>query len=138
MAIGRTFRESFAKAMRSRELDSKPDLPEDTGELLDRLVTPGARPLRPGPRGVPARRHAGGGRARGPRSTPGSCDELRALAIDGDGTDGLVRTYKSVDTCAAEFEAETPYYYSAYERGHNPPRPDERRYAGGGSASPRS
>ena len=40
MAIGRTFRESFAKAMRSRELDSKPDLPDDTGELLDRLVTP--------------------------------------------------------------------------------------------------
>src|SRR4051794_8813801 len=40
MAIGRTFRESFAKAMRSRELDSQPDLPGDTGELLDRLVTP--------------------------------------------------------------------------------------------------
>src|SRR4051794_9472838 len=31
MAIGRTFRESFAKAMRSRELDSHPDLPGDTG-----------------------------------------------------------------------------------------------------------
>ena len=27
MAIGRTFRESFAKAMRSRELDSRPELP---------------------------------------------------------------------------------------------------------------
>ena len=31
-----------------------------------------------------------------------------------------VRTYKAVDTCAAEFEAATPYYYSAHER----PRPD--------------
>ncbi|MCA1840073.1 MAG: carbamoyl-phosphate synthase large subunit, partial [Actinobacteria bacterium] len=28
---------------------------------------------------------------------------------------GLVTTYKTVDTCAAEFEAETPYYYSTYE-----------------------
>ena len=29
---------------------------------------------------------------------------------------GVVPTYKRVDTCAAEFEAYTPYYYSAYER----------------------
>jgi carbamoyl-phosphate synthase large subunit len=29
---------------------------------------------------------------------------------------GIVPTFKSVDTCAAEFEAYTPYYYSAYER----------------------
>ncbi|KPJ63764.1 carbamoyl phosphate synthase large subunit [candidate division KD3-62 bacterium DG_56] len=28
---------------------------------------------------------------------------------------GLSPVYKMVDTCAAEFEAETPYYYSAYE-----------------------
>ncbi len=28
---------------------------------------------------------------------------------------GIVATYKSVDTCAAEFEAYTPYYYSTYE-----------------------
>jgi carbamoyl-phosphate synthase large subunit len=28
---------------------------------------------------------------------------------------GLVPTYKLVDTCAAEFEAYTPYYYSTYE-----------------------
>ena len=28
---------------------------------------------------------------------------------------GVVPVYKSVDTCAAEFEAETPYYYSTYE-----------------------
>ena len=38
--------------------------------------------------------------------------ELRELATEGDGTDGLERTYRSVDTCAAEFEARTPYYYS--------------------------
>ncbi len=28
---------------------------------------------------------------------------------------GIVTTYKLVDTCAAEFEAYTPYYYSTYE-----------------------
>ena len=30
MAIGRTFRESFAKAMRSRELDEPADIPAST------------------------------------------------------------------------------------------------------------
>jgi carbamoyl-phosphate synthase large subunit len=28
---------------------------------------------------------------------------------------GIIPTYKTVDTCAAEFEALTPYYYSTYE-----------------------
>jgi carbamoyl-phosphate synthase large subunit len=28
---------------------------------------------------------------------------------------GVLSTYKMVDTCAAEFKAETPYYYSTYE-----------------------
>jgi carbamoyl-phosphate synthase large subunit len=28
---------------------------------------------------------------------------------------GIVPTFKTVDTCAAEFEATTPYYYSTYE-----------------------
>ncbi len=28
---------------------------------------------------------------------------------------GVIASYKSVDTCAAEFEAYTPYYYSTYE-----------------------
>ncbi len=29
---------------------------------------------------------------------------------------GIVPTFKMVDTCAAEFEAETPYYYSTYDQ----------------------
>ncbi|GIV25595.1 MAG: carbamoyl-phosphate synthase (glutamine-hydrolyzing) [Bacteroidia bacterium] len=29
---------------------------------------------------------------------------------------GIRRVYKRVDTCAAEFEAQTPYYYSTFER----------------------
>ena len=28
----------------------------------------------------------------------------------------VLPVYKTIDTCAAEFEAETPYHYSTYER----------------------
>ena len=28
---------------------------------------------------------------------------------------GITRVYKMVDTCSAEFEAKTPYYYSTFE-----------------------
>ncbi|OGW64548.1 MAG: carbamoyl phosphate synthase large subunit, partial [Nitrospirae bacterium RIFCSPLOWO2_02_FULL_62_14] len=42
-----------------------------------------------------------------------------------DGTTGGV-TYKRVDTCAAEFEAQTPYLYSTYERTCEA-RPTERK-----------
>jgi carbamoyl-phosphate synthase large subunit len=37
--------------------------------------------------------------------------EIRALRFDR----GITPDYKLVDTCAAEFEAYTPYYYSTYE-----------------------
>ena len=40
-------------------------------------------------------------------------DEVRALRKKL----GLVPSYRLVDTCAAEFEAYTPYYYSTYDRG---------------------
>jgi carbamoyl-phosphate synthase large subunit len=42
---------------------------------------------------------------------------------------GIVATFKAVDTCAAEFEAYTPYYYSTYEdEDETPPKkPDKRR-----------
>jgi carbamoyl-phosphate synthase large subunit len=40
-------------------------------------------------------------------------DEIRALRKK----IGLVPSYRLVDTCAAEFEAYTPYYYSTYDRG---------------------
>jgi carbamoyl-phosphate synthase large subunit len=119
MAIGRTFRESFAKAMRSRELDTTPEPPADDEELLEAIAVPSAGRfdlvLEAFSRGIEV------------EAVHERClvdrwflRELRALALEGDGTDGLVRTYKSVDTCAAEFEAATPYYYSAHER----PGPD--------------
>jgi carbamoyl-phosphate synthase large subunit len=42
---------------------------------------------------------------------------------------GIVATFKQVDTCAAEFEAHTPNYYSTYEmEDETPPRnPDKQR-----------
>jgi carbamoyl-phosphate synthase large subunit len=115
MAIGRTFRESFSKAMRSRELDTDPDIPDSTGELLERLSTPSPDRfdlIRAGfERGVELERIQ-----EATMIDPWFLRELRALATEGDGTDGLERTYRSVDTCAAEFEARTPYFYSAHER----------------------
>ncbi len=115
MAIGRTFRESFAKAMRSRELDEPAEIPEDTEDLLERLETPSADRFdliaeafrrEVSPEEVNRRTHVDLWFLR----------ELEALARDGDGTEGLQRTFKAVDTCAAEFEARTPYFYSSHER----------------------
>ncbi|MCR5630295.1 carbamoyl-phosphate synthase large subunit [Eubacterium sp.] len=37
-------------------------------------------------------------------------EEVKKLRLD----NGIVAVYKMVDTCAAEFEAETPYYYSCF------------------------
>jgi len=37
---------------------------------------------------------------------------------------GLVPSYRLVDTCAAEFEAYTPYYYSTYDRGDDEVKKD--------------
>src|SRR6201986_3293091 len=47
-------------------------------------------------------------------------DEIRALRKKL----GLVPSYRLVDTCAAEFEAYTPYYYSTYDRGDDEVRKD--------------
>jgi carbamoyl-phosphate synthase large subunit len=115
MAIGRTFRESFAKAMRSRELDTPAEPPAADEELLEAIAKPCAERfdliLEAFRRGLEV------------EAVHERCltdrwflRELRALALEGDGTEGLTRTYKAVDTCAAEFEAATPYYYSAHER----------------------
>src|SRR6476620_1377613 len=38
---------------------------------------------------------------------------------------GLVPSFRLVDTCAAEFEAYTPYYYSTYDRGDDEVRPSD-------------
>jgi carbamoyl-phosphate synthase large subunit len=43
--------------------------------------------------------------------TDSTSDEVRALRR----AKGVVTTFKTVDTCAAEFDAATPYHYSTYE-----------------------
>src|SRR5512133_3603482 len=50
-------------------------------------------------------------------------DEIRALRKQ----QGLVPSYRLVDTCAAEFEAYTPYYYSTYDRGDDEVKPGDRK-----------
>ncbi len=50
-------------------------------------------------------------------------DEIRALRRQ----QGLLPSYRLVDTCAAEFEAYTPYYYSTYDRGDDEVKPGDRR-----------
>lgn len=40
---------------------------------------------------------------------------------------GIEPTFKTVDTCAAEFPAQTPYYYSTYEQGENESRVSDRK-----------
>src|SRR3954451_19708201 len=40
---------------------------------------------------------------------------------------GLLPSFRLVDTCAAEFEAYTPYYYSTYDRGDDEVRPSDKK-----------
>jgi carbamoyl-phosphate synthase large subunit len=40
---------------------------------------------------------------------------------------GIKRVYKLVDTCAAEFEAQTPYYYSTFEDENESVRSDKKK-----------
>jgi carbamoyl-phosphate synthase large subunit len=115
MAIGRTFKQAFAKALRSRELDQRVCVPDGDEELLAAVAIPGPErfdlvleALRRGttPETLHERTHVDLWFLR----------ELQELALDPDAAEAGERTFKSVDTCAAEFAARTPYYYSARER----------------------
>jgi carbamoyl-phosphate synthase large subunit len=149
MAIGRTFKQAFMKALRSRELDAKLRPPADDEELLTRLETPSHdryellwEALRRGhavqdlhdrtaihpwfldqfEQLVAAERDSGEG-ALARKKDLGFSDEQAGATRAERIAAGLRPAYKSVDTCAAEFQAETPYFYSAYERA----------FAGGGA-----
>ena len=115
MAIGRTFKQAFVKAWHSRELDVKPAPPDDDAELLTRLERPTHdryellyAAIQRGVPGDELHRRTG--------IDPWFLAEIAPLARGQNPEQGLVRTFKAVDTCAAEFEAATPYYYSAWER----------------------
>ncbi|MDA7977190.1 MAG: carbamoyl-phosphate synthase large subunit [Pirellulales bacterium] len=181
MAIGRTFKESFQKALRGLEVgrfgfgcDEKdlwgtPEQPT-LDEIRPKLATPG--PVRPWYLRYAIK--SGMSQAEifelthiDPWFLDNLCeiveleDELRALGglkhVDADlvrkakrfgfsdrqlshlleATEteirsyrkslGVVATFKSVDTCAAEFEAYTPYYYSTYEDEDETPVKDPER-----------
>ena len=119
MSIGRTFRQSFAKGLASRELDAVTKVPDSDEELLAQIEVP-----------TPERIDlimAGLGRGVSVEQVherthidPWFLRELELLALDGDGGEGGDLVYNSVDTCAAEFEARTPYYYSSREAAGSP------------------
>jgi carbamoyl-phosphate synthase large subunit len=114
MAIGRTFKQAFVKAMRSRELDVLEEPPEGE-DLLARLESPSHDRYELIFEAV-RRGHAVDELCRRTGIDPWFMSEMAALARGEDPQAGLERSFKSVDTCAAEFEAETPYYYSGWER----------------------
>jgi carbamoyl-phosphate synthase large subunit len=115
MAIGSTFQQAFAKALRSRELDKTPALASiSDAQLLESLATPAAdryetvlELLRRGV-GIDAVHEQ-------TRIDRWFLSELQALARDPGAPFAGQRSFRSVDTCAAEFPARTPYYYSGWE-----------------------
>jgi carbamoyl-phosphate synthase large subunit len=116
MAIGRTFQQAFAKALRSRELDKPPCLDAvGEAELLESLRTPGADRFE-----VVLELLARGVSVEQVRERAlidlWFLRELQALALDPEAPFAGERSFRSVDTCAAEFPARTPYYYSGWER----------------------
>jgi carbamoyl-phosphate synthase large subunit len=116
MAIGRTFGQAFLKAMRSRELDvAAADLDVPLEALLERVARPGASRF---DELLEAIRR---GASTEQLSQATSIDtwflrEFEMLVHSPEAAFAGVRCYKSVDTCAAEFAATTPYHYSAWER----------------------
>jgi carbamoyl-phosphate synthase large subunit len=115
MAIGRTFQQAFAKALRSRELDKPPCLQKDSEEvLLGRLKKPTPDRIET----VLELLRRGTSVAEVHERTlidPWFLSELQALALDPGGACAGERSFRAVDTCAAEFPARTPYYYSGWE-----------------------
>ncbi|MCW3040087.1 MAG: carbamoyl-phosphate synthase, large subunit, partial [Solirubrobacterales bacterium] len=116
MAMGRTFGQAFAKAMRSRELDTVPHVESMSTEVLvESLARPSSDRydilLEAFRRGVSLEAV----------QEQTFIDmwflrELQALALEPEEVFAGFRSFKSVDTCAAEFPASTPYFYSGWER----------------------
>jgi carbamoyl-phosphate synthase large subunit len=116
MAIGRTFQQAFAKALQSRELDKPPAVAElSEQQLLARLERPWPdryevvlELLRRGTDLEAVHELT--------KIDPWFLAELRAIALDPQAPFAGERSFMSVDTCAAEFPARTPYFYSGWER----------------------
>jgi carbamoyl-phosphate synthase large subunit len=116
MAIGRTFGQAFLKAMRSRELDAPPKLDVlEAPDLLMMLDRPASDRfdviLEAFRKGATIEQVHGKTEV-----DPWFLRELEALARDPEAPFAGERSFKAVDTCAAEFAAQTPYFYSGWER----------------------
>src|SRR2546426_7408435 len=109
MAIERTFEGALAKALRSLEQRRPAAAELDDPELVevpnDRRLFALVHGLERGASPEELARRSGIDRW--------FLDRIQAM-VSAPAADGPV-TYKLVDTCAAEFEAETPYYYSCRE-----------------------
>ena len=115
MAIGRTFKQAFAKALRSRELDLRPVSASDDRALLEAIAEAG--PERFDHLLEALRRGTGIDEIHAATSIDRwFLRELAELVADPEAPFAGGRSFKSVDTCAAEFAAQTPYYYSGWER----------------------
>jgi len=182
MAIGRTFKESFQKALRGLEVgafgfgsDSKDlwytDRRPDEEEIRNKLSRPNAErvwyiryamlsgmsideiysitridewfldqlhelvEMENYLRGIGSLAAVDAATIRQAKQAGFSDRQLATLLNSDDGeirewrkARGIIATYKSVDTCAAEFEAYTPYYYSSYEsESEIPPKGEKKR-----------
>jgi carbamoyl-phosphate synthase large subunit len=115
MSFGSTFQQAFAKAMRSRELDSHAKLDGlGVDDLIAALTPAGAERydfiLEAFRKGASL------------EQVHDAClvdmwflRQFQELALEPEAPFSGQRVYRSVDTCAAEFEARTPYYYSGWE-----------------------
>jgi len=168
MAIGRTFKESLQKAIRSLEIDSSGFEPQttDTEIIKEKLMTPNSERLwyladafrcgmdieeifdltyidrwflrniaqivetedmlKASDDGfdtdlLKRAKEYGFSDIRIAEVSEKSEDEIRRLRRES----GIDSVYKMVDTCAAEFEAYTPYLYSAYEWENEAPPTDK-------------
>ncbi|WP_338729656.1 carbamoyl-phosphate synthase large subunit [Haladaptatus sp. DJG-WS-42] len=145
MAIGRTFEESFLKALRSTEYEPSADWDEVDDETLETEYLVKPTPDRPfalfeafnrgytvdqiceltGIREWYAERFeriadatVAAQNGNFAEAAQAGYTNAQVAAIAGVGVDEVEtvapeRTYKQVDTCAGEFAASTPYYYSA-------------------------
>jgi carbamoyl-phosphate synthase large subunit len=155
MAIERTFEAALVKAMRS--LEQKPPAtaelgPETIDQPNDRRLFALLNALRNGASVQSLAERSGIDRWFIDRmanivrlEVEGDLRELRragfsdamVAALRGETVESANPTYKLVDTCAAEFEAATPYYYSCWEE-ENESTPVAGAGRAQGAASPRS
>jgi len=146
MAIERTFEAALVKAMRS--LEQKPPATWELGSETidqpnDRRLFALLHALRNGAEPASLSERSGIDRWFIDRlaniarlEVEGDVRELRVAgfsdamisALRGEAVEPAAPTYKLVDTCAAEFEAATPYYYSCWEE-ESESKPEARRTA---------